>query len=172
MMSKFLKLPVLALTLASFVFVAPLQAMAGQKHHNKYHNYNKHSYKHKKHYKQYYYGSGYDRHHYNYQRSHRHGNGGAIALGVLTGGLLFYALSNNNRRNNNVTYVQQAPVNVPPQQQTWVQPAPVPQSSCLQVREYTTTVEVGGKTVPAYGEACLQPDGSWKFGQPIAEPGN
>ena len=34
--------------------------------------------------------------------------------------------------------------------------------TCLQEREYQTTVVVGGKNVPAYGTACLQPDGSWK----------
>jgi len=33
---------------------------------------------------------------------------------------------------------------------------------CLQVREYQTQIVVGGRTVPAYGDACLQPDGSWK----------
>jgi hypothetical protein len=33
---------------------------------------------------------------------------------------------------------------------------------CLQVREYQTEIVIGGKTVPAYGDACLQPDGSWK----------
>ena len=33
---------------------------------------------------------------------------------------------------------------------------------CLQVREYQTEILVGGKTVPAYGDACLMPDGSWK----------
>jgi len=41
----------------------------------------------------------------------------------------------------------------------------VPQQSgsdCLQVREYQTEIVVGGRTVPAYGDACLQPDGSWK----------
>jgi len=43
-------------------------------------------------------------------------------------------------------------------------------SSCMQSREYQTTIEVGGRPVPAYGQACLQPDGSWKFGDPIAEP--
>lgn len=194
-MSKLLKIPVLALTLASFVFAAPLQAMAGQNSYNKKQHYksqNKHNYynkhnnqykKYKKHNKRSYYGGGYSKNYYggrNYygNRNHRD-NSGAIALGVLTGGLLFYALSSNSRKNN-TTYVQQqtpvyvqqqAPVYVQPQQQqTWVAPAPAPQSSCLQVREYTTTVEIGGKTVPAYGNACLQPDGSWKFGQPIAEP--
>jgi len=35
-------------------------------------------------------------------------------------------------------------------------------NDCLQVREYQTEIVVGGRTVPAYGDACLQPDGSWK----------
>jgi hypothetical protein len=39
--------------------------------------------------------------------------------------------------------------------------------NCLQVREYQTEIVVGGKSVPAYGNACLQPDGSWK---PISGP--
>ena len=38
-----------------------------------------------------------------------------------------------------------------------------PTADCLQVREYQTEIVVGGRTVPAYGDACLQPDGSWKI---------
>jgi surface antigen len=30
-------------------------------------------------------------------------------------------------------------------------------------REYTQTVNVGGKTQDAYGRACRQPDGTWKI---------
>jgi hypothetical protein len=50
------------------------------------------------------------------------------------------------------------------------QPArPQPGDSCLQVREYQTEIVVGGKPVPAYGDACLQPDGSWnKVSGPFA----
>lgn len=36
-----------------------------------------------------------------------------------------------------------------------------PTADCLQVREYQTEIVVGGRAVPAYGDACLQPDGSW-----------
>lgn len=36
--------------------------------------------------------------------------------------------------------------------------------TCRQVREYWTTVTIGGKKVQAYGPACLQPDGSWRRG--------
>lgn len=31
------------------------------------------------------------------------------------------------------------------------------------LREYQSTVVVGGRNVPAYGTACYQPDGSWKL---------
>jgi surface antigen len=30
-------------------------------------------------------------------------------------------------------------------------------------REYTQTINVGGKTVEGYGTACRQPDGTWKI---------
>lgn len=36
-----------------------------------------------------------------------------------------------------------------------------PEATCLQTREYQTVIAVGGREVPAYGTACLQPDGSW-----------
>lgn len=39
--------------------------------------------------------------------------------------------------------------------------------SCLQIREYQTEIVIGGRSVPAYGDACLQADGSWK---PISGP--
>ncbi len=72
------------------------------------------------------------------------------------------------------TVVQQVPVYTNQQQGAapayQYQPQQVQDESCMQVREYTTTIEIGGETVPAYGQACLQPDGSWKFGDPIAEP--
>ncbi len=35
---------------------------------------------------------------------------------------------------------------------------------CLQVREYRTKIMIGGKRVDGYGMACLQPDGSWRYG--------
>lgn len=78
------------------------------------------------------------------------------------------------------TVVQQVPVYTQApnyqqqQQQAQYQYQPTQQqavnNNCLQSREYTTTIEIGGEAVPAYGQACLQPDGSWKFGDPIAVP--
>jgi hypothetical protein len=34
---------------------------------------------------------------------------------------------------------------------------------CLQTREYQTQVTIGDQTLPAYGTACLQADGSWRI---------
>ena len=34
-------------------------------------------------------------------------------------------------------------------------------ASCLMTREYQTEIIVGNQVVPGYGDACLQPDGSW-----------
>ncbi len=44
-------------------------------------------------------------------------------------------------------------------------------TSCLQTREYTTTMVIEGRTVEAYGTRCLQPDGSWRYGpaQPVPD---
>ena len=55
--------------------------------------------------------------------------------------------------------------------------APAPQVAAQQVladcrvtREYQTEITVGGKTVPAWGTACLQADGSWRvLSGPFAE---
>jgi hypothetical protein len=59
-------------------------------------------------------------------------------------------------------YVQPAVVEAPPRD------AEAP-STCLMTREYQTEIVVGGEVVPAYGEACLQPDGSWYRGPAIPE---
>jgi hypothetical protein len=44
-----------------------------------------------------------------------------------------------------------------------------PNPACRQVREYQTEIVIGGRSVPAYGNACLQADGSWQvISGPIA----
>jgi hypothetical protein len=70
-----------------------------------------------------------------------------------------------------------------PQPVTYVQPpAPAPypvtvaqapdwqSASCLMTREYQTQITVGGRLVDAYGQACMQPDGSWLKGPAQAVP--
>lgn len=46
-------------------------------------------------------------------------------------------------------------------------PAPAPAQpalpqGCTQTREFRTNIIIGGETVPAYGTACLMPDGTWR----------
>ena len=56
------------------------------------------------------------------------------------------------------------PVAAPVLQATRLVPEAARQApqSCLQRREYQTEIVIDGRTVPAYGTACLQADGSWK----------
>ena len=198
--SHIIKVTVFALGIAIFGLAPAAQAMSernnhkqgnrhsynnnGNKHHynkrSNHRNYNKHNsrkYSYNRHSKsrygyrsnRHYYSGGY----YNSHRRHHSGHGGEVALGLLTGGLLFYALTANERSsyNDRTVYVQQQPTYVQPtQQQRVAQPENV-DTSCLQVREYQTTITVGNQSVPAYGQSCLQPDGSWKLGPAIPEPG-
>ncbi|MDJ0611942.1 MAG: hypothetical protein QNJ67_23420 [Kiloniellales bacterium] len=41
--------------------------------------------------------------------------------------------------------------------------------TCLMTREYQTKIVIDGDVVDAYGEACLQPDGSWMRGPSVSE---
>ena len=186
-MSKFshiIKISVFTLGLAVFGLAPAAQAVAGQgynKHNNK-HSYKKHYNNHnynrrnnRRNHNKYSYNRRNNNNHYygrNYYNRHRGGHGGEVALGLLTGGLLFYALTANQRKSETVYVQQQQPVYVQPTQQQWAQQRPTQpvNNSCLQVREYQTTITVGGQTVPAYGQSCLQADGSWKLGPAIPEP--
>lgn len=88
-----------------------------------------------------------------------------------------YGYSNYNSYNTprtKIVYVdrpivQQVPVQTPVAYTNQAQQQAT-DPSCLQVREYTTDINIGNQTVPAYGQACLQPDGSWKFGEAIPVP--
>ena len=99
-------------------------------------------------------GNGHHDNHNNYK----------LWLGILGGGIVGYTLGNvlHNQGNDQVYYPQ--PASVPP-------PRPVAQyetsyanNTCLQEREYRSKIMVGGKQVEGYGTACLQPDGSWRYG--------
>jgi hypothetical protein len=81
-----------------------------------------------------------------------------LLLGLVAGGLLGYAI-NGAQQGNRYDYYDRYP---PTERNAY--PADreaYSNGSCLQEREYQTTVVVGGRKVPAYGTACLQPDGSW-----------
>ena len=188
--AQFLKTSTVILGVASFGIVSTTQAWADgrrgdrEHRHERSHKYEKHQ-KHKNHHKYKHHKTKhhtyYRPHHYSHVRYHYrphrprahfgvHGHGDDVALGILAGGLLVYGLSQAAQANNqpDVVYVpatQAAPAggqgwaaSPPPQQVSYTH------GSCLQEREYQTTITVGNEVVPAYGTACLQPDGSWKFG--------
>ncbi len=175
--SHILKTAIVAFGLAALILAPMTRAMAGRRDNDdsryRHYNYNRHydndrRYAHRRYdnrrYRHYRYGG--------YHRG-RHGN---VALGILTGGLLFYALTSNNRRyyNNRTIYVRERPIYVQPTTRRWIaRPRPrYAANSCLQTREYQTTITIGGQNVPAYGQSCLQPDGTWKLGPATPEPGN
>jgi hypothetical protein len=79
-------------------------------------------------------------------------NGEDLLIGLVVGGILGYALNSSQHDGG---YPQ---TSTPPPASGSYQYSG---NSCLQEREYQTTVIVGGKEVNAYGTACLQPDGSW-----------
>lgn len=124
---------------------------------------------------------GFNRNFNNRRFNNRGGLNGAEAAVIGVGaGLLSLALINNSRQNRQPnTVVVREQVVVQPQQVVtgYPQPAYNPNlppagqgGSCLQTREYQTTVIIGGTPRDAYGTACLQPDGSWLQGPAIAAP--
>lgn len=124
------------------------------KHHKHYKHYKRG--KHGKHYKykRPHYGGGYGRpgsYYYNYEDDD---DNEKLLIGLVVGGLVGYAI-NNAQQEQAYEYERAAPGYGYPGSGGY-------DSSCLQEREYQTTVIVGGKEVPAYGSACLQPDGSWR----------
>ncbi len=127
------------------------------KRHNKRHyGYNKHKYK-GHHYPRYYGHRGYGRNYY------YDDDNDELLFGLITGGILGYALNqsqHNQRQYNQRQYNQR--YDYPPAPDTYRQSG----GNCLQQREYQTTVNVGGRSVDAYGTACLQPDGSWTHSPP------
>jgi hypothetical protein len=122
------------------------------------------------------YGYGY-RGGYGYHRGYNgHGNyGAAVAIGLagLFVGLLLHDATYHAPPTRTV-YIP-APV-----RRVYV-PAPVRYAgrpaqartlppNCLMIREYQTRLTVGGRQVEAYGDTCLQSDGSWRRFAPKLVP--
>jgi len=84
--------------------------------------------------------------------------------GLVGGGLLGYALGNiqQNTGTNQGSYPPAGTAPPPPTVTRYE--TTYPGNTCLQQREYQTKITVGGKQVQGYGTACLQPDGSWRYG--------
>jgi len=113
-----------------------------------------------------YRGRHYDGRHYPGGRYYyRHDGDDDLLFGLLAGGILGYAI--NGAQHSAPYYDDRYP---PPAQRDALPPETYGyrDGTCLQEREYQTTIVVGGRNVPAYGTACLQPDGSWRRGAPQA----
>jgi hypothetical protein len=98
-----------------------------------------------------------NQHHHN---NHHHDND-KLWIGLLGGGILGYGLGvyQQSQTTEQVAAPQVASAPPPP---AYASTAPI--YPCLQEREYRTKIMVGSKEVEGYGTACLQPDGSWRYG--------
>lgn len=114
----------------------------------------------------YYYGCnncGNKGHHHN-----NNNNNDKLWIGLLGGGILGYTLGNVIDRNAADQGYYPQPAATPPRTVTRYEPS-YADNTCLQEREYRSKIMVGGKQVEGYGTACLQPDGSWRYGPAQAE---
>ena len=112
-------------------------------------------------YHPYYYGCnncGKNSHHNN-----NNNNNDKLWIGLLGGGIVGYTLGNVLQHNTADQAYYPAPASVPPQSLAR-HGTTYAGNTCLQEREYRSKIMVGGKQVEGYGTACLQPDGSWRYG--------
>ncbi len=125
------------------------------------HHYRHHHYRHR------HFGHGHHRHH--------HGHGAGRTLLGIGIGLLAYDIVHKSkaRARSRTAYYEESsyPETRPSERLSARIEAPVSSAGeCLQVREYQTTITVGGEEREAYGDACLMPDGSWRLGPPKLVP--
>jgi len=104
------------------------------------------------------------KHHHN---NHDHDND-KLWIGLLGGGILGYGLGVYQNSHSAEPDQYQQVANAPPPPPEYANTAPA--NTCLQQREYNTKIMVGGKQVDGYGTACLQSDGSWRYGAAQPEP--
>ena len=119
----------------------------------------------------YYYPNYYGCNNCSKNKSHHNNNNSndKLWIGLLGGGILGYTLSNVIQNNSNDEVYYSQPVTTPLRSVGQYE-APYADNTCLQQREYRSKIMVGGKQVDGYGTACLQPDGSWRYGTAQAEP--
>jgi hypothetical protein len=104
--------------------------------------------------------------------SHHHNNNNnndKLWIGLLGGGILGYTLGNIYPVPQRPEQGYYPPVGTAPPPAVTQYETAYP-GTCLQQREYRSKILVGGKQVDGYGTACLQPDGSWRYGPAQTEP--
>ena len=105
---------------------------------------------------------------------HHHGHGAGRTLLGIGIGLLAYDIIHKSKAHARArtSYEEPSyPPAYPPRRSSARIAPPAPAAGeCLQIREYQTTITVGGEEREAYGDACLMPDGSWRLGPPKLVP--
>lgn len=127
---------------------------------------------------------------YGYRGGYGHGNyghdyyGAAVAVGLaglFVGWMLRDATYHAPQTRTVYVPAPASTVYVPAPVRTIYVPAPVRYAGtpaqaqllppgCVMIREYQTWLTVGGRQVEAYGDACLQADGSWRRFAPKLVP--
>jgi len=134
------------------------------------------------------YGYGYNHYygHHRYYSHHNYYSGGDLFIGTMIGFTLGALLTAPPPPQPVYIYREYPPARVYREEYVYIPPARSihrkPSSaktgtllrydSCLQTREYTTTIVIEGRTVEAYGTKCLLPDGGWSYGPAQPVPGN
>jgi hypothetical protein len=122
--------------------------------------------------KGYYYPNNYPYYPCNNCGNHHHNNNNnnndKLWIGLLGGGILGYTLGNVLEHNANDQGYYPQPAATSTRTVTRYETS-YTDNTCLQQREYRSKIMVGGKQVDGYGTACLQPDGSWRYGPAQSE---
>ena len=121
-------------------------------------------------------------HHGGHHRGH-HGHGGALAAGLLIGGLFGYMINEDRHRySSSYSYRDYRPGYYPRTTVVYERVERVPTvvttevdsefagHDCMMTREYTTTIKIDGVDKEAYGTRCMTADGGWILGQPKFMP--
>ena len=142
------------------------------------HHYRRHKHRHRharryyrKHYYGYRYGHRHHRHKHHYGYGHRFYLPG-VTIKLYKGGS--YAAPERYEKYESYetkAVPVESPTQTPSETIVWnSERANAWPETCLMTREYQTEIVVGGEVVDGYGQACLQPDGSWFRGpaQPVS----
>lgn len=195
-MKKRYQTPIALATAFALALSGPMSAMAGHDdygRHGKGHysgkvwkGHDHHGGRHDKHYYKHR-GKHHGKHHGKHYRDHGHPGGHGhgkhvikikkkndndddeekFLLGLLVGGIAGYAINQYNNQSYQV--YDSYPVRDTGYTSGYTSSGySTGGGYCLQQREYQSRVTVGGRSVDAYGTACLQPDGSWRYAP--AEP--
>ena len=123
------------------------------------------------------------RHHHGHHHHHGYAAVATVGLGMLSlmlsrpradyyryGGWLPTRIYRHPPTFHVVPQVRYVVRPTPPLRITPTRPLTTLPPGCLMIREYQTRIIIDGREVEAYGDACMQSDGSWRRGPPKLVP--